>query len=110
MVIKSNVMGTVPGETFKQIINSNTPVLVDFFAEWCGPCKMMVPVLKQLRDKMQDNLRIIKIDVDKNPSVAQAFAVQGVPTMVLFKSGQILWRQSGALSLPQLEVAITQYI
>lgn len=97
-------------ESFKDIISSNTPVLVDFFAEWCGPCKMMAPVLKQLREKTGDKLRIIKIDVDKNPSAAQSFQIQGVPTLILFQNGNILWRQSGAMGLPQLEAVVKRFI
>lgn len=97
-------------ESFKDIISSNTPVLVDFFAEWCGPCKMMAPVLKQLREKTGDKLRIIKIDVDKNPSAAQSFQIQGVPTLILFQNGNILWRQSGAMGLPQLEAVVNRFI
>lgn len=97
-------------ESFKDIISSNTPVLVDFFAEWCGPCKMMTPVLKQLREKTGDKLRIIKIDVDKNPSAAQSFQIQGVPTLILFQNGNILWRQSGAMGLSQLEAVVNRFI
>lgn len=97
-------------ESFKDIISSNTPVLVDFFAEWCGPCKMMAPVLKQLREKTGDKLRIIKIDVDKNPSAAQSFQIQGVPTLILFQNGNILWRQSGAMGLSQLEAVVNRFI
>lgn len=97
-------------ESFKDIISSNTPVLVDFFAEWCGPCKMMAPVLKQLREKTGDKLRIIKIDVDKNPSAAQSFQIQGVPTLILFQNGNILWRQSGAMGLAQLEAVVNRFI
>ncbi len=90
-------------ESFKDVINGPIPVLVDFYAEWCGPCKMMAPVLKQLRDKWPERIRILKIDVDKNTAVAQAFGIQGVPTLILFKQGNIAWRQSGAMNLSQLE-------
>jgi len=81
--------------SFSDMINGEVPVLVDFFAEWCGPCKMMPPVLKEVKSKLGDEVRIIKIDIDKNPAVAQAYSVQAVPTLIIFKKGMIRWRHPG---------------
>lgn len=94
--------------TFKELINSGKPVLVDFYAEWCGPCKMMAPILEDLKKRMGDAAYVIKIDVDQNPAAAAAFQVQGVPTLILFHKGSIVWRQAGVVQANQLEKIIRQ--
>ena len=96
-------------ENFNDIINSEQLTLVDFFATWCGPCKMMHPVLEQLKDELGESVRIIKIDVDKNTNLAMNYRVQSVPTLMLFRKGEMLWRQSGALPLSALKNLIEQF-
>ncbi len=88
---------------FQTLINGQTPVLVDFHAEWCGPCKMMPPILSELKSALGDGLKIIKIDVDKNPGIAGQLQVQGVPTLILYQAGQIKWRQSGVVPAHELK-------
>ncbi|SFQ51083.1 thioredoxin [Flavobacterium akiainvivens] len=91
-------------ESFNTIINSPTPVLVDFFATWCGPCQMMSPILKEVKDELGDGIKIIKVDVDKNRALMSQpqFQVKGVPTLMLFKNGKMLWRQSGVVPREEL--------
>ena len=95
--------------SFKEIIDSPKPTLIDFFAEWCGPCKMMSPILDQLKEKVGDRLRILKVDVDKNPKIAALYNVRGVPTLVLMKGGEIKWRQSGVVDVDTLVQLIQQH-
>ena len=91
---------------FQEIISGDTPVLVDFYAVWCGPCKMMPPILKEVKDKMGDAVRIIKIDVDKNQKLSAQYGIRSIPTIMLFKNGQVLWQQAGVASADQLQKVI----
>lgn len=97
-------------ENFNEIISSENLTLVDFFATWCGPCKMMHPVLEQLKGSLGESIRIIKLDVDKNENLAMNYRIQSVPTLMLFRNGEIVWRQSGAMTLNELETTVKKYL
>lgn len=94
---------------FSELIQSDTPTLVDFSAEWCGPCKMMKPILDEVKARVGDAVRIIKVDVDRNPQIATSLRIQGVPTLILYKRGVIKWRQSGVVMAQELEGIIRQF-
>ena len=93
-------------KSFSEIIKGKTPVLVDFYADWCAPCRMMPPILKELKKLMGDEIHILKIDTEKNPDAAIRYQVRGIPTLILFKEGHVLWQQSGVMQAPQLEAKI----
>jgi thioredoxin 1 len=97
-------------ETFGEIIGGEKLVLIDFTAEWCGPCKMMKPILQELRQRMGDKIRILKIDIDRSPAVSDAFGIQSVPTLMLIRNRNILWRQSGVMQTSQLEKVINRFL
>ncbi len=93
---------------FQEIINQDKPVLVDFFATWCGPCKMQAPILEELKQRVGDTASIIKIDVDQTPQVAAQYQIRSVPTLIIFKNGEIRWKQSGVFPTNELERLIKE--
>lgn len=95
---------------FSELINSNTPVLVDFYADWCGPCKMMPPILRQVKDKLGDKIRIVKIDTERNQAITAQYQIRNIPTMILFKRGEIKWQNSGVVPAHQLITTLENYL
>lgn len=96
--------------SFNKLIQSETPVLIDFYADWCAPCKMLTPILKDIKSELGDSLKVVKIDVDNNQAIAGRFQIRGVPTMMLFKEGKVLWRQSGVLPKDAILNAIQGFL
>lgn len=97
-------------ERFSDIIKGEKPVLVDFYADWCGPCKMMAPVIREFSRDMGDKVRVLKVDVDRNPAAARAYNIQGVPTMILFRNGQVLWREAGVVPAHVLRLVVAPHL
>ncbi|RMG76948.1 MAG: thioredoxin [Bacteroidetes bacterium] len=95
---------------FKELINGETPVLVDFYADWCGPCKMLSPIIKDVANELKGKVKVIKVDVDRNQQAAAVYGIRGVPTMILFKKGQIVWRQSGVMLKEQIIQSIQPFL
>tara|TARA_R110002050_G_scaffold195593_1_gene330444 strand:- start:41947 stop:42243 length:297 start_codon:yes stop_codon:yes gene_type:complete len=96
--------------SFGSIIKSEIPVLIDFHAEWCGPCKTVSPILKSLKEEMGDKVKLIKIDVDKNPEIASKYQIRGVPTLMIFKEGNLMWRQSGVVPIENLRTEVNKHV
>jgi thioredoxin 1 len=97
-------------KSFNEIINSPKPTLVDFYATWCGPCRMMIPILKELSAELGNRANIIKVDIDKNPKLTKKLNIQGVPTIAIYKNGKVVWRRSGVQRAHQLMIALEEFI
>ena len=97
-------------KSFSELINSDTPTLVDFYADWCGPCKMMAPVIDQVASELSGKVKVLKVDVDRNQRAAMAYNIQGVPTFILFKKGKIVWQQAGGVAGHTLKNIIQQHV
>ena len=110
MGINNSVMAENKQLSFKELINSDTPVLIDFFATWCGPCKMYSPVLQQLKSDMGDDMRLIKIDVDRNEEIAQKLGIRSMPTTIIFQNGDIKFRAAGVQSIGVLKAEISKLV
>jgi thioredoxin 1 len=95
---------------FSELINSDTPVLVDFYADWCGPCKMMPPILRQVKDKLGNKIRIVKIDTERNHAITAQYQIRNIPTMILFKKGEIKWQNSGVVPAHQLIITLENFL
>lgn len=95
---------------FNNIINSGRPVLVDFYADWCGPCKQMPPILKQVKEELREHIRIIKVDVDRNPAIASKFQIRSIPTLMLFKDGEEKWKGLGVRSVEEIKAMVQQQL
>ena len=96
--------------TFSDMINSDKPVLVDFYADWCGPCKMMPPILKEVKSNLGDQVKIIKIDSDKETQLSQKYQIRSIPTLIIFKNGKVLWKEAGVKQASELQTILKQYI
>lgn len=96
-------------ENFNDVINNNQLLLIDFFATWCGPCKIMHPILEELKEELGDNIRIIKIDVNKNEELSRTYHIESIPTFILVRAGKVLWRHSGVMSVIDLKTIISKY-
>ena len=95
---------------FKELVSGTTPVLIDFYADWCGPCKMLAPTLKEVKAQLGDQIKVLKIDVDRNQALAQKLGVQGVPTLMIYQNGSLKWRQSGVLPTHQIVSQLKAYL